>query len=65
MEKHEFEDDTVPHAILAHQRRELIAKATAIIVEAETKETLCERMQAYYQDFEAWMNYPPPNNMFR
>jgi len=53
MEKHEFEDDTVPHAILAHQRRELIAKATAIIVEAETKETLCERMQAYYQDFEA------------
>lgn len=62
MEKqNEMDDDTVSHAILAHQRRERIEKATEIILEAETKETMCERMQAYYQDFEPGMNFLPTN----
>lgn len=35
MEKLEMDDDTVPHAILAHRRQELVEKATAQILKAE------------------------------
>lgn len=61
MEKHEYEDDTVPHPIATHRRQELTEKATEIILVADDKETMCERLQAYFQDFEPGMNFIPTN----
>lgn len=61
MEHHEYEDDTIPHPIATHRRQELTEKATEIILGAESRETLCERMQAYFEHFEPWMNFLPTN----
>lgn len=60
----EMDDDTIPHPIATHRRQELIAKATEIILVAEEKETMCDRLQAYFEDFEPGMNFMPPN-MFK
>lgn len=62
MEKlHEMDDDTVPHPIAAHRRQELIERSTEIILTAENRESMCDRLQAYFQDFEPGMNYLPTN----
>ena len=37
MENHEFEDDTIPHLILAHRRQELVEKSTDKILREERK----------------------------
>lgn len=38
MEKHEFEDDTVPHPIASYQRDQIRAKAVKILDDAEMRE---------------------------
>lgn len=62
MEKlHEMDDDTVPHPIATHRRKELTEKATEIILTAEDRVSMCDRLQAYFQDFEPGMNFMPTN----
>ena len=55
MEKHEFEDDTIPHAILAHQRQVAVEKATEVILKAES---ICDKVNDDFRDVEAWQVYP-------
>jgi hypothetical protein len=58
MEKQEYEDDTIPHEILAHRRQELIEKATNDIIKSEEKESICDRRARLMQDVEVGQNYP-------
>lgn len=64
MEKlHEMDDDTIPHPIATHRRQELVEKATEIILVAEDRESLCDRMNELFQDVENGQTYPV--NTFR
>ena len=44
-----MDDDTVPHPIAAHRRQELTEKATEIILMAEEKESLCDRIARLFE----------------
>jgi len=63
MEKLEMDDDTVPHAILAHQKQLAVEKATSDLLKAEQKDSLCDRMNDSFRDVEPGQNYP--YNTFR
>lgn len=47
-----MDDDTVPHPIATHRRQELIEKSTEIILDAEDKESLCDRMARLFEGVE-------------
>lgn len=53
METHEYEDDTIPHAILAHQRQVVVEKATNVIIQAEEQDSYVDRRNELYRDIEA------------
>ncbi len=53
-----MDDDTVPHAILAHQRQLAVEKAMNILLAAEEQETICERRSRLFQDVERGQTYP-------
>lgn len=57
MEKLEI-DDTIPHAVLAHQKQVAVEKATEQIIRAEQKEPLCDRIASLFDGVEPWQNYP-------
>lgn len=54
----EMDDDTVPHPIAAHRRQELTEKATEIILMAEEKESLCDRIARLFEWVEHGQVYP-------
>ncbi len=64
MKNYEFDDwehqanDTVPHPIATHRRQELTEKATEIILVAEEKESLCDRIARLFEWVEHGQVYP-------
>lgn len=57
-EEMEMNDDTVPHAILAHQKQLAVEKATNALIAAEEKESICDRRSRLFQDVERGQTYP-------
>ena len=52
MEKLEMDADYTPHAILAHQKQLAVEKATADLLRAEQKDSLCDRIADELRDAE-------------